>query len=112
MEVYQPTALVLQCGSDSLSGDRLGCFNLSLKGHAECVAFMKSFGKPMLVLGGGGYTMRNVARFRVIMAAISCCMRTTASLQLPSLVVWIHSPSPLTPSRRLSTKAPLCASNG
>ena len=34
MEVYQPTALVLQCGSDSLSGDRLGCFNLSVRGHA------------------------------------------------------------------------------
>eukprot|EP00605_Chrysophyceae_sp_TOSAG23-4_P000239 GSChrysophyteH1.ASY1.ANO1.276.1 assembled CDS len=24
---------------DSLSGDRLGCFNLSLRGHADCVAF-------------------------------------------------------------------------
>ena len=34
MEMYQPTALVLQCGSDSLSGDRLGCFNLSVRGHA------------------------------------------------------------------------------
>lgn len=27
-----------------------------------CVDFVKSFGKPMLVLGGGGYTIRNVAR--------------------------------------------------
>ncbi|KAJ8536500.1 hypothetical protein K7X08_034901 [Anisodus acutangulus] len=27
MEVYQPDALVLQCGADSLAGDRLGCFN-------------------------------------------------------------------------------------
>ena len=32
MERYQPEAIVLQCGADSLSGDRLGCFNLSLKG--------------------------------------------------------------------------------
>ena len=31
-------------------------------GHAACVAFVRSFGIPMLVLGGGGYTMRNVAR--------------------------------------------------
>ena len=32
-------------------GDRLGCFNLSLKGHAECVEYVKSFNLPMLVLG-------------------------------------------------------------
>jgi histone deacetylase 1/2 len=62
MENYDPTAIVLQCGADSLSGDRLGCFNLSLEGHADCVEFMKSFNKPLLLLGGGGYTMRNVAR--------------------------------------------------
>lgn len=62
MEYYRPTAVVLQCGGDSLSGDRLGCFNLSMRGHANCVNYVKSFGCPTLVLGGGGYTMRNVAR--------------------------------------------------
>ncbi|KAH6657021.1 hypothetical protein BKA67DRAFT_177582 [Truncatella angustata] len=62
MEFYQPDAVVLQCGGDSLSGDRLGCFNLSMEGHANCVKFVKSFNLPTLVLGGGGYTMRNVAR--------------------------------------------------
>jgi histone deacetylase 1/2 len=62
MDIYQPGAIVLQCGADSLAGDRLGCFNLSLHGHAECVKFVKSFGIPTLVLGGGGYTIRNVAR--------------------------------------------------
>lgn len=62
MEVFAPGAVVLQCGADSLSGDRLGCFNLSVKGHAQCVAYMRSFNVPMLVLGGGGYTLRNVPR--------------------------------------------------
>jgi len=62
MEVYQPGAVVLQCGADSLSGDRLGCFNLSIQGHADCVQFVKSFNVPTLVLGGGGYTLRNVPR--------------------------------------------------
>ncbi|KAM0329280.1 hypothetical protein ACHAQA_004585 [Verticillium albo-atrum] len=62
MKFYQPEAVVLQCGGDSLSGDRLGCFNLSMEGHANCVSYVKSFGLPTLVLGGGGYTMRNVAR--------------------------------------------------
>lgn len=62
MEIFRPGAIVLQCGADSLTGDRLGCFNLTLKGHAECVKYVKSFGVPTLVLGGGGYTIRNVAR--------------------------------------------------
>lgn len=62
MEVYQPSAIVLQCGADSLAGDRLGCFNLSLKGHAECVDFIRRYNIPLLLLGGGGYTIRNVAR--------------------------------------------------
>ena len=58
METYQPSAIVLQCGADSLSGDRLGCFNLTLKGHAKCVEFMKKYNLPLLLLGGGGYTIR------------------------------------------------------
>eukprot|EP00762_Andalucia_godoyi_P001213 ANDGO_02022.mRNA.1 Histone deacetylase 1 len=62
MEFYRPGAVVLQCGADSLTGDRLGCFNLTLKGHADCVQYVKKFGLPTLVLGGGGYTVRNVAR--------------------------------------------------
>lgn len=62
MEAFRPDAVVLQCGADSLSGDRLGCFNLSVKGHADCVRYMRSFNVPLLLLGGGGYTLRNVAR--------------------------------------------------
>lgn len=30
--------------------------------QSQCVKFVKSFRKPTLVLGGGGYTIRNVAR--------------------------------------------------
>ncbi|KAJ2829327.1 histone deacetylase [Coemansia erecta] len=62
MEWYQPNAVVLQCGTDSLAGDKIGCFNLSMDGHAECVRYVKSFNLPTLVLGGGGYTIRNVSR--------------------------------------------------
>lgn len=54
MEFYRPTAIVLQCGADSLAGDRLGCFSLSSKGHGECVNFVKDFNVPILVVGGGG----------------------------------------------------------
>lgn len=62
MEMFQPSAVVLQCGADSLTGDRLGCFNLTLKGHGKCVEFIKKYNLPLLLVGGGGYTIRNVAR--------------------------------------------------
>jgi len=72
MNFYRPTVIVLQCGADSLSGDRLGCFNLSTKGHGKCVEFMKKFNLPMLILGGGGYTLRNVARLWAYETSILC----------------------------------------
>ena len=62
MDSYRPGAVVIQCGADSLSGDRLGTFNMTLRGHGACVEFVKSFNVPTLVVGGGGYTVRNVAR--------------------------------------------------
>ena len=37
MEIFDPGAVVLQCGADSLTGDRLGCFNVTLKG--KCVRY-------------------------------------------------------------------------
>lgn len=62
MTHYNPEAIVLQCGADSLAGDRLGCFNLTLRGHGACVEFVKQYNRPLIILGGGGYTLRNVAR--------------------------------------------------
>ena len=62
IDYYQPGAIVMQMGADSLAGDRLGCFNMTIAGHGECLNYVKSFGLPLLVLGGGGYTLRNVAR--------------------------------------------------
>lgn len=59
---FRPSSIVLQCGADSLGCDRLGAFNLSIAAHGECVRFIKSFGLPLMVLGGGGYTIRNVSR--------------------------------------------------
>ncbi|KAF8602727.1 histone deacetylase [Ceratobasidium sp. AG-I] len=59
---FQPSAIVLQCGADSLGCDRLGAFNLSTRAHGECVKYIKSFNYPLLALGGGGYTIHNVAR--------------------------------------------------
>lgn len=72
VEMFRPSAIILQCGADSLSGDRLGCYNLTKKGHAECVKFIKSLHIPLLVLGGGGYTIKNVSRTWTYETSILC----------------------------------------
>lgn len=54
--------VVIQCGADSLAHDKLGTFNTTLRGHGACVKYVKEWGLPLLVLGGGGYTIKNVAR--------------------------------------------------
>ena len=61
MDTFKPGAIVLQCGADSLAGDRLGCFNITSMCHGSCVDFVKEFGVPLLVLGGGGYTISSVS---------------------------------------------------
>ncbi|GAA5877600.1 hypothetical protein JCM1840_005854 [Sporobolomyces johnsonii] len=82
MEWYRPSAVVLQCGGDSLSGDRLGTLNLSMRGHANCVQFIKSFGLPLLVLGGGGYTIRNVARTWAFETGLAAGMELGANIPM------------------------------
>ena len=68
---YRPDAVVLQCGADSLSGDRLGTHNTTIRAHGSCVSFIKSWGLPTLLLGGGGYTIKNVARCWTYETALS-----------------------------------------
>jgi acetoin utilization deacetylase AcuC-like enzyme len=62
VDKFRPSVIALQCGADSLVDDRIGLFNLSLNGHANCVEFVKKFNLPLFIMGGGGYTIRNVAR--------------------------------------------------
>ena len=50
-------------------------------GHGECVNFVKKFNVPLMVLGGGGYTVRNVARCWTYETSI--CVDQDLSLELP-----------------------------
>lgn len=56
LQVYQPNVIVTCAGADSLAGDRIGCFNLSLEGHSNCIEFLAKYNVPMLVLGGKSAT--------------------------------------------------------
>lgn len=48
MDWYRPTAIVLQCGADSLAGDKLGCFNLSMQGRSLFSFRFPGFGSPIV----------------------------------------------------------------
>ena len=37
-------------------------FNLTMHGHAHCVQFVRQQNIPFILLGGGGYTLKNVAQ--------------------------------------------------
>ncbi|KAI5191716.1 histone deacetylase 1/2 [Nematocida sp. AWRm77] len=88
VEKFAPNVIVLQCGADSLAGDRIGCFNLTHKGHSSCVEFVKSLNVPVLVLGGGGYTTSNVSRVWAYETAILADM--TIPWELPYTEYFDH----------------------
>ncbi|GLI70566.1 hypothetical protein VaNZ11_015489 [Volvox africanus] len=92
-ERFKPQAVVLQCGCDSVAGDKLGRFNLSIRGHARCVELVRDLCRtggveggppppanparggsqwrvPLLVTGGGGYTPPLVARCWALETAV------------------------------------------
>lgn len=61
-------------------------------GHANCVQFIKSFGLPLLVLGGGGYTIRNVARTWAFETGLAAGQELgTSASPLSRFTLW-HSP--------------------
>ena len=43
----------MQCGADSLTGDKLGGFNLTLSSYGYCLRKILNWKRPTLVLGGG-----------------------------------------------------------
>uniref|UniRef100_A0A1I7T8K9 Histone deacetylase n=1 Tax=Caenorhabditis tropicalis TaxID=1561998 RepID=A0A1I7T8K9_9PELO len=91
MERYDPSVIVLQCGADSLNGDYLGVFNLSVKGHGECVDFLRSYNKPLMLLGGGGYTPTIVARCWTNETAIAVGVDLPAELPYDILDDHLHA---------------------
>ena len=88
VEKFRPTAIVLQCGADSLAGDRLGRFNLQVQGHGACVEFCKKLKLPLLLVGGGGYTPRNVARAWAYETAIAIDCDKKIDPIIPQHATW------------------------
>ena len=57
-----PEVIVMQCGADSLAGDEIGDFNLTSNGHGTCIKKVLGYNIPVVLLGGGGYNVVNVAK--------------------------------------------------
>jgi acetoin utilization protein AcuC len=61
-DMVNPEAIVLQCGADALEDDPLSRLSLSNRALWAVVAAALSLGRPLLVLGGGGYNPWSVGR--------------------------------------------------
>ena len=56
-------AFVICCGADCLAGDPLSGMNLSNETLWHAVAQLLAMGKPMVIVGGGGYNPWTVTRY-------------------------------------------------
>lgn len=62
VRAFNPDVVVFELGMDTLAGDPLTHLQLTNNAHVELVRRVSGFGKPVLVLGGGGYNIENTVR--------------------------------------------------
>ncbi|XP_050391463.1 histone deacetylase 8 isoform X1 [Patella vulgata] len=70
-EVFKPEAVVCQCGADGLEGDPMQSFNLSPSSLGQCIQYIMSLNKPLVLLGGGGYNFINTAKCWTYLTSIA-----------------------------------------
>jgi len=80
-ERFQPSCVVYCAGAGVLSGDRLGCLNVTLEGYGRCLQAVLDIGRPLLVLGGCGFNQINTARAWCHATAMIC--ETEVAEELP-----------------------------
>lgn len=59
---FNPEAVVLQLGADTIAGDPMCSFNMTPEGVGKCLKYVLQWQLATLVLGGGGYNLANTAR--------------------------------------------------
>ncbi|KAG5504034.1 hypothetical protein GH5_04895 [Leishmania sp. Ghana 2012 LV757] len=81
VQCFDPEAVVLQCGADTITGDLIGRLCVTTLAHTQCVADVLSLERPTVLLGGGGYHVFHTARCWAIHTA-TALGRTAAQLPL------------------------------
>ena len=56
---------------------------INFLGHSKCVDFIKRYNLPLLLVGGGGYTIRNVARCWCYETAVALGVESSVANELP-----------------------------
>ncbi|MCD6303438.1 MAG: hypothetical protein J7M21_00570, partial [Planctomycetes bacterium] len=69
---FEPDVFVLELGMDGLAGDPLTHLSLTNNAYAEAIAAVRSFGRPILAVGGGGYNVANSVRGFALAWAVLC----------------------------------------
>ncbi|XP_023653366.2 histone deacetylase 8 isoform X1 [Paramormyrops kingsleyae] len=59
---FNPEAVVMQLGADTIAGDPMCSFNMTPVGVGHCLDYVLTWELPTLLLGGGGYNLANTAR--------------------------------------------------
>ncbi|XP_077682161.1 histone deacetylase 8 isoform X3 [Eretmochelys imbricata] len=59
---FNPEAVVLQLGADTIAGDPMCSFNMTPVGIGKCLKYILQWQLATLILGGGGYNLANTAR--------------------------------------------------
>lgn len=70
-DCYNPQVIVAQFGADTLVGDPMDGFNLTLQGPGYCLKQLLGLNVPTIVLGGGGYNLVNTARLWTHLTSIA-----------------------------------------
>ncbi|XP_062040546.1 histone deacetylase 8 isoform X1 [Lepus europaeus] len=61
-QAFNPKAVVLQLGADTIAGDPMCSFNMTPVGIGKCLKYVLQWQLATLILGGGGYNLANTAR--------------------------------------------------
>lgn len=52
---FNPEAVVMQLGADTMAGDPMCSFNMTPVGVGKCLQYVLGWQLPTLLLGGGGF---------------------------------------------------------
>ncbi|KAJ2711121.1 Histone deacetylase 8 [Coemansia spiralis] len=83
VQAFVPDVVVVQCGCDGLAGDPHMAFGLTADAYCAVVERILGWGRPVLLLGGGGYNRADCARTWARLTAVACGTSVAATTDVP-----------------------------